>query len=305
MDLRSLRYFVAAAETQNLSRAAEGLNIVQSALSHQIRLLEQDLGVALFERHGRRVKLSPVGAVFLEEARHILQEVQRARHRVERASAGHAGTLRVGFQSVACRNRLLSEALLLFRELYPEVQLTLSPMTASAMLDHLLEGDLDAGFLHLPVRPAELEAFCFDRNDWLLALPRNHRLAAAPRLRLADLAGEPFIWLPRQVAPVLNDRMLALCADGGLVPHIVQEAFDEVIMVNLVSVGMGLCFVIDSAPAIWPADMVTFRKVDDFSLPLEMCFAWRRDNGFAPLKRLTEIIGDHKSSRPGRAPTRT
>jgi len=297
MDLRSLRYFVAAAETENLTRAAERLHVVQSALSHQIKLLEGDLGVALFARHGRRIQLSEVGKVFLEGAHGILADVERTRQRTKRAAAGHTGVLRIGFQSVACRNQLLSTSLFGFRERFSEVELKLSPLTAAKLFDLLLEGDIDAGFLHLPRQCQELEAICFDRNDWLLALPSNHPLCAAERLRLSDLTDEPFVWLPRSVAPLLCDRMADAWASKGFSPRIVQEAFDEVMMVNLVSVGMGLCFVIDSAQGNWPNHMVTFRKVEDFSLPLEMCFCWRRDNHYPPLLRLSEIVAGELTGR--------
>jgi DNA-binding transcriptional LysR family regulator len=290
MDLRALRYFLAAAETQNLSRAAERLNVVQSALSHQIRGLEEELGAELFERHGRRIRLSAIGAVFREEAKRILGNVDQAKHRVGRAVEGEFGTLRVGFQTVACRNRLVSESLLAFRERHPDVELKLSSMTGSALLEGIRTGQFDAGFLHLSVEYPELSRIHLEANDWLLALPRNHRLAAKRGLKLRHLQGEPFIWLPRDIAPVLYDRMNAICHAGGLAPRVVQEAFDEVMMVNLVAVGMGLSFVINTAAGNWPEHMVAFRKVTDFSLPLSLCFIWRGDNGSAPLKKLSSVV---------------
>lgn len=294
MDLRALRYFMAAAETQNLSRAAERLNVVQSAVSHQIRALEDELGASLFERHGRRIRLSAIGGVFREEAKRILADVEQARHRVDRAVEGEVGTLRVGFQTVACRNRLVSESLLSFRDRHPDVELKLSPMTGAALLDGIRTGVFDAGFVHLSVEHPDLRRIHLETNDWLLALPRNHRLVARRGLKLKHLQGEPFIWLPRDIAPVLYDRMNAICHAGGLAPRIVQEAFDEVMMVNLVAVGMGLSFVIDTARGTWPEDMVVFRRVSDFSLPLPLCFVWRGDNGSAPLKRLSAVVAQLK-----------
>ncbi len=294
MDLRALRYFLAAAETQNLSRAAESLNVVQSALSHQIRGLEEELGASLFERHGRRIRLSAIGGVFREEAKRILANVDQAKHRVDRAVEGEFGTLRVGFQTVACRNRLVSESLLSFRERHPDVELKLSSMTGAALLDGIRTGTFDAGFLHLPVEHPDLKKIHFETSDWVLALPRNHPLAARRGLKLKHLQGQPFIWLPRDIAPVLYDRMTAICHAGGLAPWIVQEAFDEVMMVNLVAVGMGLSFVIDSARGTWPEDMVAFRRVSDFSLPLPLCFVWRGDNESAPLKRLSGVVAQVK-----------
>lgn len=294
MDIRGLRYFLAAAETENLSRAAERLNVVQSALSHQVRTLEDELGVTLFERRGRRLRLSPIGHLFREEALRVMKSLDGARERVKRAGNGELGTLRIGFQSVACRNPLVSESLLVFRERFPGVEVKLSSLTGAALLEGIRSGEYDAGFLHVPISFPELETVHLETADWLLALPRNHRLARKRRIRLADLQGEPFIWLPRDIAPVLHDRMIAACSAGGLSPRIVQEAFDEMMMVNLVAVGMGLSFVVDTAKGSWPESIVALRRVEDFSLPLPLCFVWSSPHPSPALARLVETVREQR-----------
>jgi DNA-binding transcriptional LysR family regulator len=302
MDIRALRYFLAAAETENLTRAAERLNVVQSALSHQVRALETELGTDLFERRGRRLRLSPIGQMFREEAARVVATLEGARERVRRASNGDLGTLRIGFQSVACRNPLVSESLLVFRERFPGVEVKLSSVTGAALLDGIRAGTYDAGFLHVPIAFPDLKTILFETADWLLALPRNHPLCRKRRIRLADLQGEPFIWLPRDIAPVLHDRMIALCHAGGLSPRIVQEAFDEMMMVNLVAVGMGLSFVVDTAKESWPENMVVFRRVEDFSLPLPLCFVWPAQTPAPALARLIDTVRERRQQgRRGKA----
>jgi DNA-binding transcriptional LysR family regulator len=299
MDIRALRYFLAAAETENLSRAAAQLNVVQSALSHQVRALETELGAELFERRGRRLRLSAIGHLFREEASRVLAGLEGARERVRRAANGEIGTLRIGFQSVACRNPLVSESLLVFRERFPGVEVKLASVTGAALLDGIRSGLYDAGFLHVPIEFPDLKTVHFETADWLLALPRNHPLCRKRRIVLADLQGEPFIWLPRDIAPVLHDRMIAKCHAGGLSPRIVQEAFDEMMMVNLVAVGMGLSFVIDTARHSWPENMVVFRRVDDFSLPLPLCFVWTAAPPPPALASLVTTVRERKKKLPG------
>jgi DNA-binding transcriptional LysR family regulator len=290
MEIRSLRYFLAAAETENLSRASERLNVVQSALSHQIRNLEAEVGVELFVRNGRRLRLSEAGRVFAVEVRKALDAVEHARRRARQAAQGELGEIRVGFETISSRNRLVSESLFAFREGFPEVRVDLAHMPAGPLLDALASGGVDAAFLHLSAPSPEIETLAFQTTDWVLALPRSHRLAGARTIRLADLDSEPFVWRAREISPAVYDRMLATCRAAGLTPNIVQEANNDVMMINLVSVGLGVCFVVESLSAHSPDDPVVFRKVEDFSMPLELCLAWRRDNPAGPLPNLAAIV---------------
>jgi DNA-binding transcriptional LysR family regulator len=290
VEIRSLRYFLAAAETENLTQASARMNVVQSALSHQIRNLEEEVGAELFVRNGRRLRLSEAGKVFAKEARKVIEAVETAKRRAQRAAHGELGELSVGFETIAARHQLVSGALFAFREAYPDVHVELAHMPAGPLLEALAAGKVDAAFLHLSEASAALDTHAFHVTDWVLALPRNHRLADSASIRLRDLQDEAFIWRARQISPAVYDRMLAVCRAGGLSPHIVQEANNEVMMINLVSVGLGLCFVVESLASSNPEDPVVFRKVDDFSMPLELCLAWRRDNAATPLPNLIDIV---------------
>jgi DNA-binding transcriptional LysR family regulator len=290
MEIRALRYFIAVAEVENVSRAAEKLNVVQSALSHQIRNLELELGISLFLRNGRRIRLSPAGRSFLDEARKIIADIAAVKRRIVHIAEGSIGEIRVGFETISARNRLVSEAFLSFRASYPKVVLDLAPMTATALLDEIQSGAVDAGFLHMDSDAKELDYIEFQKIDWVLAIPRTHRLLKQKTIKLRDLQGEPFIWRPRTVAPLLYDRMMKICLKGRLVPDVVQETYNEVMMINLVSVGLGLSLMAETVVAQWTNDLVIFRKVEDFSMPLGLRFVWRRDNNSASLIHLTDIV---------------
>jgi DNA-binding transcriptional LysR family regulator len=290
VEIRALRYFLVAAETENLSRASERLNVVQSALSHQIRGLEAEIGAELFVRNGRRLKLSEAGRVFADETRKVMEAVDLAKQRARQAARGGLGEIRVGFETISSRNRIVSEAVLAFRETYPQVRMDLAHLPAGPLIEALRAGEVDAAFVHLSEPLPELDAIVFQTTDWVLALPRSHPLTRRRHVRLADLADEPFIWRARKISPGVYDRMLATCQAGGLIPDIVQEANNDVMMMNLVAVGLGLCFVVETLHSDLPDDPIVFRRVEDFSMPLELCLAWRRDNASSPLPNLVDIV---------------
>src|SRR5437868_4137039 len=128
MELRHIRYFVAAAEEENFHRAAERLSVVPPALSRRIHDLETELGAQLFERQQKRVRLSPLGRAFLEDARRILEEVARAKERVRRMARGEVGTLSVGLNETVVRHGIVSRAFRDFRTACADVELRLGPI---------------------------------------------------------------------------------------------------------------------------------------------------------------------------------
>ena len=290
MDTQTLEYFIAVAEAENLSRACERYGINQSALSYKMRSLEEELNAQLFTRRGRSLRLSPVGTVFLEDARKIVAAVAQAEARFSRAKQGAVGELRVGFETIASRNRIVSNSLLQYRESFPKVTLLLFPMTVQSVLDAIHRGNVDVGFVQMLESNPDLHAITFQRIDWHLVVPKTHRLAQAPSVRLRDLRDEPFVWRPRKVSPVVYDRMLAACLAGGLVPNVVQEVYNEDMMVNLVSVGLGICFLVETTRDQCPSTLAVFRKVEDFSMPIDLCMVYRRDNRSAALLQLLGIF---------------
>lgn len=291
MELRHLRYFVAAAETGSMSQGAQKLNVVQSALSHLIAKLEIEIGHQLFDRHGRRIALSPVGEIFLEDARAILNAADAALDRARRAGDGRLGKLQVGCQAVACCRAQVSESLRLFRARYPDVELGIRMGLAVSLLAQVRAGEIDAAFVYLVDDQDDLDVRPLFVDDWLLALPIGHPLLDLPELRLKDLADASFIWIPRDASPVIYDRMLSEAHRGGLSPNIVQEAFDESMMLNLVATGMGVSFLAQSAVTGAP-EGVRFRSVSDFGLQQRFCLVSRARPETQSLQRMRDLVGD-------------
>src|SRR5215471_10830047 len=180
MELRHLRYFVAAAEAQNVSRAALKLHVSQPALSRQIHDLEEELGFALFERSAKSVHLTEAGRAFLTEARAVLQRADDA-VKTARAVAVGGGELHVGY-APSPTARVLPRALRAFHVEFPKVKVKLHDLSSEEMLAGIREGGLA---LALMVRPNKklLQGLAFEevaRDSMCLAVPPNHQYATLP-----------------------------------------------------------------------------------------------------------------------------
>src|SRR5947209_5412141 len=185
MELRHLRYFVAVAEELSFRGAAEKLHMAQPPLSAQIKGLEQELRVRLFERTTRTVRLTHAGRVFLEEARSVLAASAQAEQRARDAQHGLAGTLRVGIIAPVA-GAWLAAILRRFRQRFPGVQLSLFDLTSTEQLRRLRVGELDAGLLRPPVGFPQLDYQFVDESQQVLALPTGHPLARKRKLDWKD-----------------------------------------------------------------------------------------------------------------------
>jgi DNA-binding transcriptional LysR family regulator len=299
MELRHLRYFVAIGEEENYRRAAQRLNVAQTALSTQIQNLEAELGFKLFDRLPRGVKLSVAGRLFLEDARRILQQVSEAAARAARVARGQSGTLRVGFTENASWRGVVPESLRRFRERQPDAELQLTPATSLEQIEGLRSGRLDAGFVfNMSKTDSELDHIPVALQHVELAVPKGHPLIKLKKLRLRDLSDASFVWFPRREAPAFYDRLMHECFRGGLKsPRIVQEGLNESTILSLVSHGMGVGWVNGTARGRCPEGVVIMSIVD-LDMPLPLALAWRRDNT-SPL--LANFIAEVRSMADVRA----
>ncbi len=275
-ELWQLRYFIAVATELHFGRAAARLHISQPPLSRAIRALERELGVTLLARSRRRVELTAEGAHFLEEARRIVESLERAAAGVRALAAGEQGRLRIGFVSLADYG-VLPGLLKAYKAAQPGVALALREMLSPEQAAALASGELDFGLLLPPVAGAvELEHLVVQRERVMVALPAAHRLARQRgRLALKALAGEAFVTIPRHIAPGLYDIVAALAARAGFSPRVAQEAIQMQTVVSLVSSGLGVALV-PASIANLRRNGVVYREIADPHPRLELWLAWRR-----------------------------
>jgi LysR family transcriptional regulator, benzoate and cis,cis-muconate-responsive activator of ben and cat genes len=247
MELRHLRYFVAAAEAENVSRAALKLHVSQPALSRQIRDLEDELGFLLLERTARSVRLTEAGRVFLTEARAVLQRLAEAVQAARAVATGGRGELHVGY-APSPTVRLLPPALRAFQAERPGVRVRLHDLSTEEMLTQLHEGKLQIAFVVRPTR-ARLGGLHFEelaRDSSRLAVAPKHPFARRRSVSLAEVAREPLVALSRQEYPDYHERLAALFAPLDLRPRIAEEHDGVTSLIAAVEAGGGVALVSES-----------------------------------------------------------
>jgi DNA-binding transcriptional LysR family regulator len=281
MELRHLRYFVAVAEELNFRRAAERLRVAQPALSSQIKNLEQELGVKLFDRTTRSVSLTPTGQIFLGEARGILGATAHAEQLVRKAELGLVGTLRVGVITPAT-GPLLARVLRHFHQKFPGVQLSLSALTTTEQLKRLRAGELDAGLLRPPVVSLDLETRFVEQAPLMLAVPAGHRLAKKKKLEWRDFNGEGLVMIHPDLQHSFYDPFIAACLKAGAKTHVAQYAQDVQIKMWLISAGFGIAPVTATLVEIRRPGVI-FRPLPPGLPPVQTMLVWRRADVSIPV----------------------
>lgn len=208
MNLQDLHYVVTLAETMHFGRAAEACHVSQPTLSTQIRKLEDELGVMLFERTNKRVIPTPVGQTLIAQARVILADVEQLRYLAQQVSDPMAGPLRLGVIPTL-GPYLLPHLVPHLRARYPQLRLYLREELTARLLQLLQVGDLDVLLLALPVHGDGLEVIELFREPFVFACPVGHRLARQTRIREADLIDAPVMLL--EDGHCLRDQALAVC----------------------------------------------------------------------------------------------
>lgn len=241
VELQQLRYVVAIAEERNFTRAAERCFVVQSALSHQIKALERELGATLFARSSRRVELTPAGKAFLVEARASLAAAERAVVVAAKATGQVRGSLTLGvIPTVTAVD--VPDAVADFHATYPHVDLTLRTGGSDEFMADISTGRLDVAFLGLDdtTPPHGVASRELTRGRLVAVLPAGHELASRRQLRLTDMTDEAFIDFPAgSPGRLQTDRAFKL---ADLNRRVTFEATSTEFMLALVARGLGICF---------------------------------------------------------------
>jgi DNA-binding transcriptional LysR family regulator len=241
MELRHIRYFVAVAEEENVTRAARRLHVSQPALSRQIRDLEEELGCSLLERGAKAVRLTDAGRAFLEEARAVLQRTAEAVQRARAVARGETGEIHVGY-APSPTVELLPRALHAFQNMAPGVGVELHDLSTEEML-----GGLGNGKLHvcLMVRPAAkamrgLEFELLREYPVCVGAPLSHPFARQRRVKLLQLAGQPLLAFAQGEYPEYHQMLSDLLGASGVAPRIVEQHLSGSSLIAAVEAGRGL-----------------------------------------------------------------
>jgi DNA-binding transcriptional LysR family regulator len=279
LELSELRAFLVLANHLHFGQAAAALHVSQPALTKQMQRLETKVAGPLLVRGYRRVTLTPAGEILRDRAQSLLREAEIAEQMTRLAVSGKAGLLRIGF-GIASLAAGLPGILTRFRQHFPEVQVTMRDMSTPDQIEALERGDIDVGFVRLPVERTELVTVPVLEETLVAAVPRG----MSYRKGLFGLRNEPFVVISRSDSASFFDHLVQTCRAAGFSPRIVQEVNELFTVLNLVRAGIGVSLVPRSASLMRVPDV----RLLDTKLPeakWRIGVAWRKVDQSDPLVR--------------------
>jgi DNA-binding transcriptional LysR family regulator len=298
MELRHLKYFVAVAEELHFGRAAERLHIAQPPLSQQIKGLEEELGVRLFDRTRRKVELTHAGRMFLDEARLTLQQAERARRIATEVEQGLRGRLRVGFVTSASYS-ILPLVIRRFRRENPFIDLELIEMTPSQQLHAVEHREIDVGLLRPPIDNKCMMLDTVFEEPLVAALPAEHQKADQKAVELKSLAEDAFVMFPRHHGPGIYNVIMQACHDVDFVPQVSYEPNEMQTILAYVAGGLGISLVPQSLSSFHPG-AIAYRPLRGRRVRIELALLRRADEQSVPVQKfhdLCSVVGAECISR--------
>ena len=292
MELRHLRYFLAVAEELNFTRAAEKIHLAQPSLTRQIKNLEDELGVQLFNRTKTQVTLTEEGLRFLVDAKRLVSMSLESIQSIQRFGRGETKHLNVGYM-FKFNFDLLPATLRTFYHKSPETPVNLFDMTPAEQLVALEAGKIDLGFMGL--RPttagknrAALAWECVAHHDVVVVLPEFHPLAKKKKVNIADLRHLFFVAMSEETHPGSRDWLSGICREAGFTPRILQDVELESGIMTFVAEGLGVTLARSKIRKL-PHVGVVFRPLAS-DAKAEHWIASRLDNRSKALAQYIEIV---------------
>jgi DNA-binding transcriptional LysR family regulator len=262
LESRQLRYFVTVARERNFTRAAEKLCMAQPPLSRQIQQLEEEFGVALFDRAVRPLMLTDAGRLLFEQAVQVLDRMDEMKAMMRRLLQSEKLRFSVGFVASTLYG-YLPEVIRLYRAARPEVDINLVELTSMEQIAALKEGRIDVGFGRIQLDDPGVERIVLRNERLSAALPLTHPLSSRTGgLRLEELAGEVLVVYPKSPRPSFADQVLALFRERNLKPPVVHEVRELQTALGLVAADTGICLVPTSVERL-RRDNVVYRALDE------------------------------------------
>jgi DNA-binding transcriptional LysR family regulator len=284
IELRHVRYFLALAEEQNFTRAAERCGIQQPPLSRQIRDMEEFVGARLFHRIPQGAVLTEAGQAFVAVVQHIPAQLERAMQEARRASRGEIGSLRLGYPGGAAFNPVVTGAIRSFRRRYPDVELELDEANTPSLAQGVEDGIYDVVFLRPGVARSEnVQEQIIVEEPMIAVIPSSHTLADREELCLSDLKDDSFILMPPKVGPIILEEIRRACREAGFEPRLGQFAPQIGSVINLVAAEMGVSVVPECMSCLQKPGVV-FRVLCGNAPIARLSVAHRRGDNRSPLR---------------------
>ncbi|MFC4101359.1 LysR family transcriptional regulator [Paenibacillus xanthanilyticus] len=238
MEVRQMRYFMEVAKREHVTEAANALHVAQSSVSRQLFQLESELGVDLFVRSGRRVRLTPIGKILLARVEQVMHMIGEAEREVKEYLEPEKGVVRIAFP-ISLAAHVLPTAIYAFRKRYPEAKFQMRQALYRDLIDGVASGEFNLALIApLPTGEKAIRSKLLFTEQIVALLPIHHRLADRTSIRLEELREDAFVTLPE--GTIFRDIVWKACGEIGFAPHIAFEGDDIDALKGLVSAGLGV-----------------------------------------------------------------
>lgn len=290
IDFRLLRYFwyfLAVAEERHFGRAAKRLGMSQPPLSHQIHILEQSLGMTLFERSARGAKLTPQGLELLGPMQRFMEHSRRLELAILETRSGRSNSVAIGASNSALFD-IMPALRRIAQQRDPHLSVTFLEMDSASALSAAENGEVDIALARFGPPVSQLNVRPIQRDHLVVALPIEHHLAKRHRIRLEELADESLVLAPRRISPSYFDQIIAACQKAGFSPHVRHEVRSVVSQIAFVSCGTAIGLVPSRSKRFGAGDVV-FRPLVEAVEVVTIAAAWNPAHGKEKVPLLIDI----------------
>ena len=288
IEIRHLKYFLAVAEDLHFRKAAERLYISQPGLSRQIKEMEVSLGIKLFERHNRKVKLTNVGAYLKTEVTRSLKNLDHILNHAKLLNDGIGGDLKLGYVGSAMQ-QIIPNLLLNFRKENPNVLFSLKELDNQKQIDGLLNNDIDMGFVRLERVPRGLHIKPILNEPFCLVLPKNHKITNENFKNLSQLKEESFILFDPKYSTSYYEKVMQIFDDSQFSPVVSHNTIHASSIYKLVEHNFGISIVPKSLQ-MKNNRSIKFIQLDKISQRTVLSAVWNKDNRNPTLNKIIELI---------------
>lgn len=294
IELRHLSYFLAVAKELHFRKAAEKLYISQPGLSRQIKQMEAELDVVLFERNNRNVRLTKAGEYLQKELEATLENLYAVLANAKRIGEGIEGDLNFGYVGSAMQN-IIPNLLIQIRNEYPKIHFNLKEMDNQKQIDSLQNQDIDIGFVRLERVPKNLVLCPILEDTFSLVLPQNHALNKSNYKDLSELKNEPFIMFDPSYSPNYHQKIMQIFDYFGFTPIVYHKTVHATSIYKLIELGFGIS-IVPSSLQIDSTSKVKFIDLDRIPQRTTLSAVWNKNNKNPILPKILQFVTDLKTS---------
>ncbi|MBE1443689.1 cidABC operon transcriptional activator CidR [Paenibacillus sp. OAS669] len=275
MDMRHLQYFLEVAHWKSFTKAAQALYITQPTISKMIKNLEEELGVVLFDRIGRRIELTDAGAVLLTQAQHMVKSFEEMTSHLDELMKVQRGRIRIGLPPMVGSN-FFPQVIGKFREQYPGITLQLFEYGSKKVEAEVGAGELDIGVILLPTNEELFDFYSFVKQRLMLVVHSSHPLAEKEEASLMDLKDESFLLFHEDFA--LHDRIIAECERLGFFPNVVYKSSQWDFITEMAAANLGIALLPEAICRELDTRRLRTIPLTKPAIPWHLAMIWRKDS---------------------------